>query len=122
MHYTEILNIKLKTIQNYLWVVLVLFCMSSCAVKESILNQFGIEVEKPLNRTKTIGSCQYTSIHTSSEIQAEVQDKRTFTSLENKSINTESIIDYCFTDFNEIKNNSSPFYILYQQLKIAVVA
>lgn len=122
MNHNTLTTHLLKTIQNYLWVVLVLFCMSSCAVKESILNQFGIEVEKPLNRTKTIGSCQYTSIHTSSEIQAEVQDKRTFTSLENKSIYTESIIDYCSTDFNEIKINSPPFYILYQQLKIAVVA
>lgn len=122
MHYKILTNTYLRTIQKYFWGVLVLFCMSSCAVKESLFSQLGLETAKPLNRTKTTSTCQYTTIATSTVVQVEVQTKKTFLTVVNLLNIPPFLAVYCSTDFNTIKNNSPPYYILYQQLKIALMA
>lgn len=111
----------LKNIQKLVWMLLVLFSMSSCSVKEVLLNQFQFSVAKPLSPTKSFNSCQFNTIEVVNEKKTEVQNKKTstllssFTTFEKVSFKISSV------SFEEVNNNSPPFYILYQQLKIALV-
>lgn len=108
-------------IQKALGLLLVLFSLSSCAVKESLFDPFGVSIERTMNRTKVLNSCQITPINQTSEIESKIQQVSSVLNTDKLANSTNFIQDYCSTAEAAIKNNSPPFYILYQQLKIALI-
>lgn len=113
--------IILKNIQKLIWVVLVLFSMSSCSVKQALLDQFQFSLEKSINPTRSLNSCQFSTIEKKSEKKNEIQNKIISTLISSFTTFEKVSFKFISVSFQEINNNSPPFYILYQQLKIALV-
>lgn len=119
--YTSKTNHLLFTFQKYFGLFLVLFSLSSCAVKETVFNEFGISVERTLNKSKSITTCQITPLNENRVTNVCAQQQIT------PSPNLKSLVslfpddDFISSNYFETKNNSPPFYILFQRLKIAIV-
>ena len=119
--YTSKTNHLLFTFQKYFGLFLVLFSLSSCAVKETVFNEFGISVERTLNKSKSITTCQISPLNENRVTNVCAQPQIT------PSPNLKSLVslfpddDFISSDYFETKNNSPPFYILFQRLKIAIV-
>ena len=112
----------LQSIQKYIRMLLVCFSLSSCTVKDALFDQLGLTVEKPLNKSKTVSSCQFTPLQESQQLVVEIQKKSSFEFYWNLDFTSTSTQVFKSIPLGGVKNNSPPFYILYQQLKIAVVA
>ncbi|WP_437919738.1 hypothetical protein [Sphingobacterium sp. LRF_L2] len=122
----EFLNIK-----NFLLLIVLLFALAPCAVKEALHTPFDIEYTQPLNKTKTTVSNSTNCSSTADFISA------------SKSRKIKIFPDFhpCFVAFDFQKNNFGlvekkvvsignqpnyvnrlpPKYILFKRLKIAVV-
>lgn len=116
----------IKITKNTLWMCVVLFALSPCIVKESLLGSLNIEYVKPLNKSKTTtkaSSCQYSQSE-NQYITAVKQTKTnkqivTFNFLDNQHFKISSIklfVQYSKTFFGK----SPPKYILYKCLKLDV--
>lgn len=102
-----------------------LFALSSCAVKESVLGLMQTDYAKPTNRSQTTsqnGFCSYT-VATGKEVsvdnRAKIKTQKGFVFKGNlieivRKKNTES---YSKT----FSGNSPPKYILYKRLKLHIV-
>ncbi|HEY4540289.1 MAG TPA: hypothetical protein VIG94_09800 [Faecalibacter sp.] len=112
----------LQSIQKYIWMLLVCFSLSSCTVKDALFEQLGLTVEKPLNKSKTVSSCQFTPLQEKQQSAVEIQKKSTFEFYSSLDFTSTSTQVFKSIPLGGVKNNSPPFYILYQRLKIAVVA
>lgn len=107
--------------RKLLWVILACFSLTSCSVKEVVYDIFEVNISKPLNRTKTTNLCQNNVVKEIQQCSVEVLKKRLLPFV----LDTQNLlfisISYSFSGSNEVKNNSPPFYILFQQLKLAMV-
>jgi hypothetical protein len=117
----------ITTTKHLLWVCVVVFAFSTCAVKEVFYGFVNLEYSKPLNKSKTTlngSSCQYTQVNTTetsivqqSEIAREfdcngVAQKPTF-DIRSKQLSSADLLHF--------SGNSPPKYILYKRLKLDVV-
>nr|WP_297307836.1 hypothetical protein [uncultured Flavobacterium sp.] len=95
--------------------------MTSCSVKEVVYDIFEVNISKPLNRTKTTNLCQYNVVQEIQQCSVDVLKKRLLPLVVDTQNLLFTSISYSFSHSNEVKNNSPPFYILFQQLKLAMV-
>lgn len=114
-------NYFFSYIQKTFGLLLVLFSLSSCAVKESLFDPFGVSIERTMNRSKVVNTCQIPTIDQTSEIESRVQQVFSEFNTEQLANRTNFIQHYCSKAKTAINNNSPPFYILYQQLKISLI-
>ena len=113
------------TLKHLLTMCFLLFALSSCAVKESVLGLMQTDYAKPTNRSQTNiqnGFCSYTAVtgkEFSVDNHAKIKTQKDFIFKENlieigHKKNTES---YSKT----FSGNSPPKYILYKRLKLHTV-
>jgi len=109
--------------QKIFWTVLVCFSLSSCTIKDAFFQSVGLAVEKPLNKTKSVNSCQTNYIVSSESYVAEARVIKGLNYLDFLKTNTS--FNFFTLKIKQVnyskKSNSPPRYILYQRLKIAVV-
>lgn len=117
--------IHIRNLKHTIMMCFLLFALSSCAVKESILGLMHTDYAKPTNRTQTTsqnGFCSYTVV-TGKEVSvnnhAKIKTQKGFVFKGNlieifRKKNTES---YSKT----FSGNSPPKYILYKRLKLHIV-
>lgn len=116
----------ISTLKHLLTMCLLLFALSSCAVKESLLGLVQTDYAKPVNRSQTTtqnGFCSYT-VATGKEVSVDNHAKikhrkepKLFTA------NFVGIFPYKTRTsyFKTFSGNSPPKYILYKRLKLHIV-
>ena len=102
-----------------LWIVLLCFSLAPCSVKNSIFDFIGISSEKPLNKNQSTINCQYVSFSENKKV-FQIKSQKIINDFKFNSALTYFLNDF-YVDFENPKNNSPPFYILFKRLKIAVV-
>ena len=113
------------TLKHLLTMCLLLFALSSCAVKESLLGLVQTDYAKPTNRSQTTtqnGFCIYT-VATGKEVSV---DNHVKIKTRKDSAFTENLIEIGHKKnlksyFKTFSGNSPPKYILYKRLKLHIV-
>ena len=113
------------TAKHLLTMCLLLFALSSCAVKESLLGLVQTDYAKPTNRSQTTsqsGFCSYTVI-TGKKVSVVNHEK---IKTRKDSAFTENLIEIGHKKnlnsyFQTFSGNSPPKYILYKRLKLYIV-
>lgn len=110
-----------KQLRITCWIILSCFALASCTIKEAIFETVGLTFEKPYNKTKSTSTCYATnqlkvkSYKQQQNIKFNVKatDLLPFFVVNHKPYSDSYNFDY--------HNNSPPKYILYLQLKIAII-
>ena len=114
--------------RHFIWLVIALFSLAPCSVKEQWLSQINIEHNSSTNKVKTT---QVSTSICSEPVQSSISDtdvhkkqekrfSRSNLGIENRSLfvaRTELKTPYFLS---ENQGNSPPKYILYQRLKISL--
>lgn len=115
-------NTHTNPLPRILAVVLLLFMLAPCVVKQSILQPLGITYVKTVNKTKTAHQCQTQQLLEQTNTQVvhlQKQKRSTFHTQKTITSPTEVYINKLWYG-KLLSGNSPPRYILYQQLKLAM--
>ncbi len=121
------LKYHIKHFNHIVLMWFVLFSLSPCVVKETLLQSVNTAYSKPLNQSRAItliGSCFYTENEkTQSSVGKKIAINQYdyFSSfLEHLCLAKQSVTTYNHYS-GKLSGNSPPKYILYKRLKIAIV-
>ncbi|WP_131387703.1 hypothetical protein [Flavobacterium suncheonense] len=110
-----------------IWVLLILFALAPCTVKESLLLPAGITGAKTLNAAKTTtlgGQCIsfLETQHKQTASQSRIAQKKHTTNCVASFVgNYPPVVPYKTLNETVFGGNSPPKYILFKRLKIALV-
>ena len=116
-------NTHISFYKRTIALLLVLFSLAPCGVKESLFHTFGAEYNSPLNKTKTnasqLNTCSYwhstTSITNGRNLSADIHLPAYFTALQHTSKATSIGKN---KHYRNTTCNSPPIYILFKRMKL----
>lgn len=121
-----------KKIQSYLWIVLIVFSTIGCSAKQNLVFSSPSSLDKPLSGSKAL------SLNSQSSGCISYLSKGSLTTYTIKSkcnskhkldAKTAKELGFCFAvggsnlfHYNFIVDNKPPLYVLFQKLKLCIVA
>lgn len=107
-----------KYLKAFLISLFIIFSLAPCKVKDVMFSTTITEYTKPLNKSKTLASCEIVQSQDNNKVTSE---QNTLVSNDTFEIRTKDylLINYRNIVFNQNHNtNKPPKYILFKQLKI----